>query len=165
MPHHVSRASLADQAAFLEGGRSINVGSCDAEGRPSLSRALGCRVSREEGRVTVFLARLQCEALLRDIAARGRIAVVFSEPPTHRTLQLKGSDAEVVAIRDGDAAWVEGYVRAFAQELVPLGFIPEVIQAIFACPPSELAAVTFTPTDAFDQTPGPQAGAQLEWGP
>ncbi len=164
MSHPVSRASLAEQAAFLEGGRSINVGSCDAAGRPSLSRALGCRVDREAGRVTVFLARPQCEVLLRDLEAQGCIAVVFSEPPTHRTLQLKGRDAKVVATGEGDAACVEAYVQAFAQELVPLGFVPEVIQAIFACPASDLAAVTFTPTEAFDQTPGPQAGARLEWG-
>ena len=31
--------------------------------------------------------------MLDDIAANGMIAVVFSQPSTHRTIQLKGTDA------------------------------------------------------------------------
>ena len=39
--------------------------------------------------VTVYLRRSQSEQLLQDIAHTGEIAVVFSVPSTHQTLQLK----------------------------------------------------------------------------
>lgn len=164
MPHQTSEALLKEHTAFLEGGASINVAACDASGRPSLSRATGCRVSRAEGTLTVFLSRPQSEALLRDIENLGRVAVVFSDPPTHRTLQVKGEGATVATAEAGDVECARAYVRAFSEVLRPLGFKPELVEAMLACAPSDLALIRFKPTHFFDQTPGPQAGAPLNGG-
>ena len=37
----------------------------------------------------------------------------------------------------------------------------DYVAAMFAAPPHDLVAVEFTPETAFDQTPGPRAGAPL----
>ncbi|HJV21075.1 MAG TPA: hypothetical protein VJ570_00195 [Holophagaceae bacterium] len=109
----------------------------------------------------VFVARPQAGELLTDIESTGKVAVVLTDPPTHRTLQLKGRDAAVVPLAEGDVAWVAASIESFARQMAPLGFTPGVIQAIFTCAPSDLAAVAFTPLEAFDQTPGPKAGTPL----
>ncbi|HJV91323.1 MAG TPA: hypothetical protein VJ623_13525 [Holophagaceae bacterium] len=155
------RTFLAEEAAFLVGGRSLNVGSCDASGRPTLVRGLACRVEGDAGRMIVFVARPQAGELLGDIGANGKVAVVLTDPPTHRTIQLKGRDATVIPLAEGDAAWVEASIDSFARQMAPLGFSADVIRTIFTCAPSDLAAVAFTPVEAFDQTPGPQAGRPL----
>lgn len=145
---------------FMTSGLSINTGSGSAEGLPSQCRAFGVRVD-PAGRVTVFLAGAQAVDLLRDVARSRALAVVFSDPPTHRTLQLKGGDAQVGPLRAGDLAEVRAYREAFTRCLVPLGFTAPLVQALLDCPDDDLVALTFTPEAAFNQTPGAQAGAPL----
>ena len=87
----------AELLAMIERGVSVIVGSLDAQLRPSVMRAVGSSVGPGEGEITVYLSRPQSRQLVQDIAATGHIAVVFSEPSTHRTLQLKASRAQARA--------------------------------------------------------------------
>lgn len=161
MPEASVPSLLADHLAFLRPGLSINVGSCDEAGYPSLCRALGFDLQPSTGRLTVFLPFPQAGPLLRDLRSMGRIAVVFSEPATHRTLQFKGVDAQVAPAGPEAAARVAQCIEAFVAVLEPLGYSPLAIRTLLACEPGEITAVTFTPVQVFDQTPGPQAGAQV----
>ncbi len=152
---------IGPQQAALIGGRvSIIVGSRDASLRPHLIRALGCRLDGERRRVTVLLPRRASERVIADLQANGRIAVVFSEPTTHRTLQLKGDDAQVVPCVAADSALAETHLREFIAEIGELHFAPEVAVTIHDRDDG-MVAVQFTVTEAFEQTPGPQAGAPL----
>jgi hypothetical protein len=151
----------AEHATFLEGGVSITAGARDARRIPTLARALGCRVSADRGRVTLFFSRRQARPLLAALQANGALAVVFNEPRTHRALQIKASDAREVPLEPGTPARVEAYRRAFVQEVGALGFPEPLIRALLSTPEDDLVAVTFTPDSAHLQTPGPQAGAPL----
>jgi hypothetical protein len=93
----------AELVAFIQGGVSIHAASRSASHEPDLARALGCRVSADRRRVSVFLLASHCGALLADDRANGAVAVVFSLPGSHRTVQLKGKDAAVESPQDGDA--------------------------------------------------------------
>lgn len=148
-------------AAFLEGGVSINVGARDSHRIPTLARALGCRVSTDRTRVTVFLSRRQASPLLEAIADNGAVAIVFTEPHSHRAIQIKAADAREVPLDPGDAHRVEAYRQAFVTEVGRLGFPEPLIRALLAAPLEDLTAVAFTPDSAHLQTPGPQAGAPL----
>jgi hypothetical protein len=86
----------AGTARFIEGGVSINASSRDANKTPSMARAVGCRISADRRSVTVLLAKSRAPELLDSITFCHQIAVVFSEPSTHRTIQLKGTDAAVI---------------------------------------------------------------------
>lgn len=145
---------------FMTSGLSINTGSGSPEGLPSQCRAFGVRVA-PAGKVTVFLAGRQAVDLLRDAARSRALAVVFSDPPTHRTVQLKGRDACVEPLGADDLAEVRAYREAFTRRLVPLGFTAPLVHALLDCPDDDLVALTFTPEAAFDQTPGAHAGAPL----
>ena len=164
MPSPAHGGALLDEgaAAFLHRpGVSITAASRDERNVPRIGRCLGCRVTPDRAQVTVFVAGTQYHAFLDALRASRVIAVVFSLPSTHRTLQLKGSDAEIEPLAPGDADIVVRHVDRFVDELGALGYSPDVVRAYHWCDAAELRAVRFTPTAAFEQTPGPGAGAPL----
>lgn len=151
----------AQRSAFVTGGVSIIAASRGADDWPAIARAAGCRVSRDGRGITLFVSASQGSALLAAVRSTGAISAVFSQPSTHRTIQLKGNDAVVGALQPGDAQLIERYAEAFAAELSGLGY-SEVGRAVVWAPLDELLAVAWTPSSAFDQTPGPRAGTRLE---
>ena len=151
----------AQLAAFITGGVSIVAASRGPRNAPVIARAAGCRASADPARVTLLLARSQAGALLEAAEATGAISVVFSQPSSHRSYQLKGADARVEPPAPGDAALLARYADAFAADLCPLGYAEQMVRALVWAPAGDFAALTFTPSAAFDQTPGPRAGSAL----
>jgi hypothetical protein len=164
MPESSSDSPVLDKphAAFLGGPVAINVASCDAKRMPSVARGYGCRVSSDRRRITVFLAVPQAGPLLRDLRAGRPVAVVFTRPKTHQTIQLKGTDAKIAPLGRGDRAIMARYAEAFAAELGAIGFKDQFSAAITSGASEEAVGVTFVPSAAFVQTPGPTAGQPLE---
>lgn len=152
----------AAHASFMQGGVSISIGSCDAERNPGVGKALGCWVAPDFQSVTIFAAASHSPHMMAALAQTGTIAAVFSEPSTHRTLQVKGRDARIVPARAGDAAIVEAYRTAFVRELQPLGYDELPIRTFLACEASDIVRIQFSPCAAFTQTPGPHAGQPLQ---
>lgn len=150
-----------EAAAFVQSGVSIVAASRDAALVPSIGRAVGCTVAADRRRVTVLVAASQAPELVADVRACGRIAVVFSRPSTHRTLQLKADDAVVRPPAAGEAGVPERYVGGFAADIVRLGHTEAQARTLVACVDGDLVAIEFTPSAAFEQTPGPNAGTPL----
>lgn len=155
----------AELAAFMQGGISLNFGGCGADLAPSVARAFGCRIDPGRTSVRLLVSQAQAACVLGHVRANGKLAAVFSEPATHRTVQLKAVDAVVEAAGADDVAAVARYRDAFVAHLEPLGFPPAAIRALLACPDSDLCAIRFTPTEAFSQTPGAGAGQALRMTP
>jgi hypothetical protein len=151
-----------EHAAFIQSGVSILAASRDPANAPKLARAVGCRVAPDRRRVVVLLAASQATGLLAAIRATRAIAVGFNEPSTHRAFQLKGTDAAVSVPEAGDPKTAARYVDAVAADICRLGWNDAFARALVAFDPAELVAIAFTPSAAFDQTPGPRAGARLE---
>ena len=149
-----------EQAALIARRVSIIVGSRDAALRPHVMRAVGCRLSEDRSRITLLMPAHSSQAVLDDLRANGQIAVVFSEPTTHRTVQVKGEDAVVAPCGPDDAALAERTLQGFTDEIGRLGFTAEVAQSILAHE-QDLVAVHFGVASAFEQTPGPAAGEPL----
>ena len=147
--------------AFLQGPVSMHAASRDAANLPSLSRVLGSRVSADRTRVTVFLLASHSGQMLADFRANGLVAVVMSLPSTHRTVQLKGRDAALEPLQDGDHILIARYREAFVKELTGLGYSPSLPDLLWAGARGDVVAVTFTVSAAFIQTPGPTAGTPL----
>lgn len=156
-------APLIDEelAAFLQSGVSVHVASRGTANLPNLVRGIGCRVSADRRRVSAFVLASQCGALLADLATNGAIAFVASLPSTHRTVQLKGADAKSGSPQPGDEALVARQRAGLAGNLETVGYAPELPRALVGGEWAEAVAITFTPTAAFVQTPGPGAGAPL----
>src|SRR5262245_47233613 len=77
-------------AEFLQSGISMHAASAASGNIPQVTRAAGCRVSSDRRTVTVYMVESQARELLADVRANGRVAVAFTKPKTHRTVQLKG---------------------------------------------------------------------------
>lgn len=148
-----------EHLSFIQGPVSIIAATAGAGGTPRLARACGCRI--DGSRIVILLGASQAGALLEDLQANGRIAVVFSRPTSHRTLQLKGSDASVAASTEEAPSLVERYRAMMTTELVPLGHDSSFVGALLTAGLTDLVAVAFTPRAAFSQTPGPGAGTPL----
>jgi hypothetical protein len=150
-----------DLVAMMARGVSVIVASRDAACRPSVMRAVGSQVTPGGDSITVYLARRQSRQLIQDIAATGQIAVVFSEPSTHRALQVKASRVDMRNATPDDAPVLAAYLRSMEREIQQVGFAPLLTRAMLAHTLDDVVAVRFTPEQAFDQTPGPRAGAAL----
>lgn len=149
-------------ALHLESGTSHRVGSCHADGRPEICRALAAR-ALPDGRIELLVNRQTGRELLAAVRATGRVAYVASQPDTNRTLHLKGTDAQLVpAGAEHEAVLVRSRDR-FVARVERFGFRPETIIGFwFDIGVEALEGLRFTPSGAWDQSPGPGAGQPIE---
>lgn len=150
-----------DHLAMMERGVSAIVASASRTLVPSVMRAVGYRLAPGATEITVYLTRSHSRQLLQDVADTGRVTVVFSEPSSHCTVQVKSSCARVVPAGDDAAAVTQRYRVAMEHELDRVGFPREFAQAMLAHEPDDVVAIHLVPEVAFDQTPGPRAGMTL----
>jgi hypothetical protein len=148
--------------AFMEGGISLNLALCSSTLSPSVARAVGCRVTDGGRTVRLLVSQRHAAKVLEHIAETGRVAVVVSEPATHRTVQLKASAARIEAASADDLAAVHRYLHSFPAALEQLDYPASVIRAFLECPDEDVRVVVFAPGAAFSQTPGSAAGRELK---
>ena len=159
-PTTTAAALDEELAAFIQSGVSIVVAGRNDDMVGDVIRGCGCRVSADRRRVTVLVDPIRSDALLGDITSNRMIAVVFSRPSTHRSIQLKGTDARRARVTAADQAAIDRSLAAWVAELVSIGYTAEFAAAVRGRPERPVA-LTFTPTAGFQQTPGPDAGTRL----
>jgi len=154
--------TLADDVIrFVESGVSITVGSRDARCVPSMARVLGCRVAADRCTLQFWMVATQSAQLRLDCKTSDRLVAVFSQPTTHRTLQIKGDSVAEIPMTASDGAIIDDHTRDFGAELAPLGFSCVFTHAFFAHEADDVIALSCTAREIFDQTPGPDAGRKL----
>ena len=67
----------------------------------------------------------------------------------------------IAAATPADVETVEPLPRGDERRTARNRLWPRVARALLACEPADLVAVRFAPESAFDQTPGPKAGAPI----
>lgn len=149
-----------EQAEWLLRPVSFIVGSRDARHRPHLMRAVAGWLDASRRRFSLLMPERNAGPLLADLRANGCIAVVCSEPSSHRTLQLKSRSVHIEPADPADAARAACYLQAFRGEIGQLGFPPSVAEALLSSD-GPLWRVSFCIEAAFDQTPGAAAGQPL----
>jgi len=147
--------------ALMARGVSVIVASANTARVPSLMRAVGSHVADGGREVTVYVSRSQAGPLLDDIAATGQVAVVFSSPASHQTLQLKSGRVSLRPMEMSDLPRLQRYRESMEQEVGAVGFPPVFTQAMLAHRIDDVVAIVFCPDQAFDQSPGPRAGTPL----
>lgn len=151
-----------DQAAFLQGPLSMNVGAVGRDGWPCVCRAQGVVLARNRRALTVLLSAARGRAVLEALDTGSAITLVVSRPATHATLQLKAAHATRVGVNAAHRAASARCVAAFAGELETLGYTVGTGASLAAIlPTDDLVALRFAPDIVFDQTPGPDAGRVL----
>lgn len=151
----------AEHIAFIQGNVTMYAAAAGADLTPQIARASGCRVDADGQRVTIFLNASRAAAMLTAVRSQRTLAVVFSQPGNHKALQLKANDVEIIGLQRDDATLIANYCERMIAHIAPLGFSAEMLRVFFATPISDAVALQFIPHAAFDQTPGPNAGAAL----
>lgn len=145
-------------AAFLRDPVATVVAARDAHNRPQVVRGYAACLAQDGERLHVHVPTMHASPVLEALADNGQIAVVFSRVHDYLTYQLKGGDAErgpELAVATPDLA---SYRDGFADALEAVGMARACTDG-FAF--ERYTRVTFTPTSAFVQTPGPNAGLPL----
>ena len=149
-----------EHLALIDGGVGVSIASRDHALLPNLMRALGGRVE-PSGELSVLLSAIDGASVLADVRASDTIAVVFSQPSTHRTLQLKGRGISIEGASPSDVALVQRRIDAMVDELEAVGLSGRFARELLSFERDDLLVVRFRPDSAFDQTPGPRAGVAL----
>lgn len=113
-------------------------------------------------RLALLLPALPGQPVLQALGETGLVACVFCQPSSHVAIQIKGREARAEAALPADWPELGCNHAAFAAEIAPFGFGPEFAAAWFEGPAQAWQAVSFLPTGAWNQTPGPGAGAAIE---
>src|SRR5262245_35076485 len=79
-----------DLEAFCQSGISVIVAACRPGETPVGGLGCGCRILAD-GRMRLLLPRPGNEGLLAAAERGARIAATFTQPFTHRSIQVKGS--------------------------------------------------------------------------
>jgi hypothetical protein len=149
----------AEYIDLFEGGVSIFVGTRDAENRPLAVRAVGASVSKDRREVTVFLHESWTNPALDNLRTNGEIAVGFSRPMDHLSVQVKGKVKSIVPASEGARTVPDRYHASYSEQLYIIGLPRSLTKRINVWP---AAAVTLEVASIFLQTPGPGAGRKLE---
>jgi hypothetical protein len=152
----------ASVAEFVQSGLSISISSASERLVPSICKGVGCRVSAARDRVTVLMFASRGEQVLRDLRRGAPVAVCFSRPSTHQTVQLKGPRAHIEPASPHDLATARRCLDLLIEDLTMLGLPARMLEAFFWHDPAEMVALSFVPEGAFAQTPGPDAGRAIE---
>lgn len=155
----------AEIIALITGPVAIAVASRDDGHVPSLCHAYGCRWDAREQSLRIFVLADEARPVLANIAANREVAAVFSDVRTLRSLQIKGRNGHTLPFDAKDARLRQSHYRQTADGLLAAGYPAGPAQGYFDVPPRPaFITLAFTPTDIFQQTPGPGAGDRLPGG-
>jgi len=147
-----------EHVTFIESGVSVLVGSRDAKMSPTGMRGIGVKVHADRKVLTVFLPNATGERTLANLRANGRIALTFTRPIDHRSMQLKGKAHAFRAATEDERPLLESAVEAWARYLEVVG-LPRALGSRLTYWPS--TAVDVVVESIFHQTPGPSAGTRM----
>jgi Pyridoxamine 5'-phosphate oxidase len=165
VPAPAPAALAADQAQWIQGPLSISVGTCGELGRPHVTRAVGCCVDGDRSVISILLQASTATHSLDDLRRNGRVGVVFCDPATNRSLQIKGHAQRITPAGAGGhelaQLWVRGFGRSVASRAGGYLAADTVVRAMLTTVEDDLVLVTIALNTVFDQTPGPAAGCAV----
>jgi hypothetical protein len=137
---------------------SLLVATVDSQNIPSCCRAVALASADDLATVTVYLPLATSHETVHNIATTRRLAIAATYPIDNFSVQLKGTADDARLAREDEAPFVRSRLAAFADVLDTIG-VPRRVTANASCWPA--FAVEMRVEQVFEQTPGPNAGAQL----
>ena len=154
--------SLDEELAdFISQGALIRLASATATGVPDLCFGLACFVDPARQRLRVAFDERQAGAVLQLAVQGGRAALVFSDPVSHRTVQIKTRDARLGGVAGSELAEIARRVSLANRRLDLIGFGDPFASTLNGYEPERLVFLHCSIHALFDQTPGPNAGKAL----
>lgn len=143
---------------WIESGVAVIVATGDASGRPQVRFGWGPRVHDDGSTIEVFIDAQRAKHTLENLQDNGRLAMTIADPVSYRSAQFKGTFRGSTEASSADHEWVQKHREEFLVTTALVGDPPESIRHMWL---DEIVGVTFVVEQAFDQTPGPEAGKPL----
>ncbi len=147
---------------FLHGPMGLILGTRDARLRPCVTFVSGVKADAANDEITMYLADVYGERPLQNLADNGMVALTCGHGPAHETFQFKGEFVESRPSSDQGIAVQELY-KAKVSAHYDREYGPEARDLFDGLVLSPSTAVRFKVSEIFDQTPGPNAGARVEF--
>ena len=151
-----------DMRGLLESGCSLVVGLLSASGEPFATRGWGLDVLDPQvgtGRLLTGAGELERVGRTWDDLAGSPIAVTGADVRTFHSVQVKGTVERVEAVTPVDEERAARHADDFFEGVQEVDMTPrEVLERMR---PVDLVALVIHVVEAYDQTPGPGAGARL----
>jgi hypothetical protein len=122
-------------------------------------RAVGVSVGSDRQSMTIFLSEAMAARTLENLRDNGQVAVSFSRPIDHRSLQVKGRVTAIRNSSEAERALQERYLIAYVEQLYLVGLPRSLARRVRSWPS---VAVSLQIDDVFVQTPGPSAGRRVD---
>ena len=145
-------------AAFLEQGIAIQIGTRNERLEPNGARVVAVAVEDDGRHLVAYVPEPAAPQVLPDLESNGQAALVFARPPDERACQLKGTFAGVRPAGDAERDAVLGQWERWLDRLASIGYPRATSENWIVWP---CLAVRIRVEAIFDQTPGPNAGAEL----
>lgn len=142
---------------FIEAGVACQLATADLDGRPQAGYAWGPRVNTD-GTLTIFLETQRAAKRLANLMLNPKLAVIFADPVSYRSAQLKGVWLATSAASEEDRAWVRRHREMFSSNVVLIGESADAVRNMHM---ADIVRLDLRVEAAFDQTPGPGAGRPL----
>jgi hypothetical protein len=149
---------------LLESGCALIVGLVTADGNPLAGRGWGLTLHDGGTRGRILVNPLDLARLGHGWpqAVGSWIAVTGANVLSLSSAQVKGPITALEPADDGDWGTCARFCDRFFDDVEIVDSIPRWMMERLV--PGELVAVEFEVVEAYDQTPGPGAGAQLRGG-
>jgi hypothetical protein len=144
--------------ALLEGGAALILGTVAPDGEPHASRAWGLQVTGGGRRVRVLVGA-EDGRTLGNVAGGGRVAITGADVRTLTSRQVKGRVEGTEPVTDADREISSRYCDVFFDAVTETDGTERAL--LERLRPDELVACEVLLDCAFDQSPGPGAGAPV----
>lgn len=144
----------------LSAGSSLLVGFVDADGNPVAGR--GWSFQRSDHDPAVVRVAVSADPRVDTSLVGRRISVTGADVASLRCIQVKGTAEAVDAATDGEVEEAVEQFEALVQGILAVDGQPaELTRRMF---PPAVVMVELRVDEAYDQSPGPGAGARLDTG-
>lgn len=156
-------ATLTDDLqALLECGVATVIATHDADLVPEIARGWGTRVLPDRVTVELCVGLPSGARAVANLADNSAIAVTCVRPTNYRQVQLKGRAVATSGATAEDRARVERHREEFSREVEQVGIPRTIVTGFWTCDdPQSMVKVRFIVEEAYEQTPGPDAGRPL----
>ena len=146
------------RAHILENVGTILVGTHDAALTPEITRGWGPTILPDGHTIDVCISLSAGAKTLDNLRDHEEVALTFHQTVSYKTVQLKGRFLESGELTPQDRESVERQKNILAEQAKVHGIPLSIGMRIFT---PDLVKLRIVVKQAFEQTPGPGAGAKL----
>ncbi|MEO3865881.1 hypothetical protein [Rheinheimera fenheensis] len=148
-------------SAFLSSHVSLHLSCVTSSLRTSIVRCVGARVDNVKQKISLLIPGSQAREIIEHIGRKTAVAVVFTDPETYRSIQIKSNNATIETSVASDVQLHQDYIKKFTERLRVYNIPPSYVHTLCYCQSADLQVITLSPQQLYDQSPGRLAGTLL----